>query len=105
MDDIQNDFYLEVGKLIRAERDVQGLTQEDLATRASLTRNMIANIETGRQQILLFTFISIANGLRISPNELLPKSNIDKTIVKERLSKSKEAKNFYTDFFDDSKKG
>jgi transcriptional regulator with XRE-family HTH domain len=103
MDDTQDDFYLEVGKLIREERDTQGLTQEDLATKTSLTRNMIANIETGRQQVSLYTFISIAKGLNLKFEDLLPKNKIDKDNVKQKLSSSAASKKIFKNFFDESK--
>lgn len=101
-------FYTEVGKLIREERIKQELTQGDLAEKDdTITRTMIANIETGRQQILLHTFITIADALEVSFEKLLPKNkigkNIDKNIVKKEFSKSKEAQSIFTDFFDDSK--
>ncbi len=104
-------FYTEVGKLVRAERIKQDLTQEDLAKKDdSLTRTMIANIETGRQQILLHTFITIAEVLEVSFEKLLPKNKIDNSknkidnnIVKKEFSNSKEAQSVFTNFFDDSK--
>ena len=109
-DNQQDGFYSEVAKAIRDERNSQGLSQKQLADKANdwadktiLTRNMIANIETGRQQIPLFIYIGIVNALNVGFEYLLPTKKNYKDIVKKEIGKSKEAQTFFKDFFDDSK--
>ena len=65
-------FYLEVGRRVRARRVVAGLTQFELAERAGLRRSSIANLETGRQRILLHFIAAIADSLDVNTAELLP---------------------------------
>ena len=71
MDD-QNAFYAEVGSLIRRAREARGLTQQALASLASLTRVSVTNIEMGRQKIMLHTLVDFAAALKVAPGELLP---------------------------------
>ncbi len=66
-------FYNELGRRIKEEREEKCLTQETLATRVSLTRTTITNIEKGRQQLLVHTLVEIAKALNVSPESLLPK--------------------------------
>ena len=65
-------FYLEVGRRIRAARKEIGLTQESLASLASLTRTSITNIEKGRQKLLLHTLADVAAALKVDPACLIP---------------------------------
>src|SRR5690348_12738906 len=66
-------FYRHVGARIAAVRDGERkLTQEALASLVSLSRTSIANIERGRQQLLLHHFFEISKALRVDPTELLP---------------------------------
>lgn len=68
-------FYAELGRRIREERDRMGLTQETLASRVSLTRTSVTNIEKGRQKLLVHTLMDIAAALEVSPGSLLPRSS------------------------------
>jgi transcriptional regulator with XRE-family HTH domain len=71
--------YESIGRRIRELRDAAGLTQEQLAQAAHLTRGSIANIETGRQAILTGSLIDIAEGLGVSPAALLPDGKVTLT--------------------------
>lgn len=64
-------FYAAVGRQIAKIRAGR-LTQEALATKASLTRTSIINIEKGRQQILLHTLVDISRALQVSVSDLIP---------------------------------
>lgn len=65
-------FYEEVGRRIRNARKDRKRTQEELASRVSLTRTSITNIEKGRQKFLLHTLADIAHALDVEPASLLP---------------------------------
>jgi transcriptional regulator with XRE-family HTH domain len=73
------EFYEEVGRRIRDARKEKKLTQDALASRVSLTRTSITNIEKGRQKFLLHKFFDIANVLQIEPNVLLPDNSEEAT--------------------------
>lgn len=52
-------FYIKMGKGVAKRRKAAGMTQEDLAKRLYMSRPSIANIEVGRQKILLHVFVRI----------------------------------------------
>jgi transcriptional regulator with XRE-family HTH domain len=73
------DFYIAAGRSIAQARNRLGMTQEVLASKISLTRTSVINIEKGRQQLLLHMLVAISNALEIDPSELIPKSNATET--------------------------
>jgi transcriptional regulator with XRE-family HTH domain len=68
----QRQFYSEVGSRIRRARKACSLTQEALASRVSLTRTSITNIEQGRQKFPLHMLAELADALNVPPASLLP---------------------------------
>jgi transcriptional regulator with XRE-family HTH domain len=65
-------YYKELGQRIRQARLDAGVTQEQVANAASLTRASVANIEAGRQQVLVHTLIALARAVNVTVPELLP---------------------------------
>jgi transcriptional regulator with XRE-family HTH domain len=65
-------IYKAFGAQVRKRREVLGLTQLQLSTRIGLTRGSVANIEAGRQSVLLHQFLAIAAALQQTPEQLLP---------------------------------
>lgn len=65
-------FYAEVGMRIRQSREERTWSQEKLAQVVGLTRSSIANIECGRQRLLVHTLCSIAAALDCDLLSLLP---------------------------------
>ena len=63
--------YKAVGLKIRRVREALGMTQEELAKRVGLVRTSIANIEAGRQRLLLHEIEGFAAGLGTTPKHLL----------------------------------
>ncbi|HET7883323.1 MAG TPA: helix-turn-helix transcriptional regulator, partial [Acetobacteraceae bacterium] len=57
---------------VRTRREQLRLTQADLSTKVGLSRASIANIEGGRQAILLHQFLALAEALTIPPMDLIP---------------------------------
>ncbi|HUN42789.1 MAG TPA: helix-turn-helix transcriptional regulator [Acetobacteraceae bacterium] len=64
--------YEAFGAEVRKERDKLGWTQLELSRRIGLTRGSVANIEAGRQSVLLHQFLAIASALKLEPSHLLP---------------------------------
>jgi transcriptional regulator with XRE-family HTH domain len=60
-----------VGQAVRRWRRRRGLTQEQLAARAGLSRPFVARVETGRQLPALPTLAKIARALRVKVTRLL----------------------------------
>lgn len=57
------DIYKFFGQRVLAERTALGLSQDDLARRVDLSRASIANIEAGRQRVLLHQVLALAHAL------------------------------------------
>lgn len=63
--------YVSIGKRIRNLRMKKGLTQMELAEMIEKSTSTISYIETGVKSMSLDTFVSIANVLGVSADELL----------------------------------
>ena len=62
---------IELGKIVRAKRIQQNLTQCELSVRASVDRNYIGMLERGERNPSYLSLLKIASGLNISVSELL----------------------------------
>jgi transcriptional regulator with XRE-family HTH domain len=60
-----------IGLKVEHTRTALGWTQNELALKVGLTRTSIANIEAGRQRILLHDIETIARGFGCTPKNLL----------------------------------
>lgn len=68
-----NPVNLAFGKAVALRRDELGLTQADLAAQVGMSRASIANIEKGRQNILLYHVYDLAEALKMAKvGDLLP---------------------------------
>lgn len=62
--------YVLFGEAVREARHAAYMTQQGLADKLSMARASIANIEVGRQRVLLSDVFDFAKALRISPQKL-----------------------------------
>ena len=60
-----------VGERIRSIRTAQGRTQEELALKSGVTRNLLIDVEHGRRGLLYERLYDIAEALEIPIGELL----------------------------------
>lgn len=69
-------IYAAIGRNIRRARERSGLTQEMLASSIEppLTRAAMANMEAGRQRIMLHVLVDIASACKTTMGRMLPKS-------------------------------
>lgn len=65
------DYLKAVGSAIRELRTAQELSQEDLADRAKMSRNMLSLIERGEGNPSLRKLVELTNALEMTPAELL----------------------------------
>lgn len=65
-------FYQDLGKRIKEKRLKKGFSQNGVATAIGLSRTSLTNIEKGRQNLLLHTFLDIADALQVKAKDLLP---------------------------------
>ena len=66
------DIYKVVGRNIRRRREALKQTQAHVAVVAGISRASVANIEAGRQQVLVHHLYGIASALSCEPSEFLP---------------------------------
>jgi transcriptional regulator with XRE-family HTH domain len=67
-----NPIYTHIGAVIKARRKTLGLKQEHLARILGISRGSLANVETGRQSILVHQLYNFASALQLTPFDLLP---------------------------------
>lgn len=73
-------IYAAFGKAVSVRRKELGLTQAALAAQVGMSRASIANIESGRQNVLLHHVYSLAAALKFAKvSELLPTPPKDQT--------------------------
>jgi transcriptional regulator with XRE-family HTH domain len=65
-------IYKDIGAIIRARRKALKLTQDKLSKKLRISRGALANIETGRQNILVHQLYNYATELGLTVNDLLP---------------------------------
>lgn len=63
-------LYRIVGSAVRVHRKRTGLSQEQLAEKADVTRNYIGEIERGEKRVTLDTLAKVAKALKIRVAEL-----------------------------------
>jgi transcriptional regulator with XRE-family HTH domain len=67
-----SELYGRVGVLIKNGRRQRGLSQTELAATLGMSRASLANIETGRQGLLLHHLYRIATSLEVDVGTLMP---------------------------------
>lgn len=65
------DIYPQIGDAIRSRRKHLSLTQDKLATALQISRASLANIEAGRQKVLVHHLYDIADALHLDVKDLL----------------------------------
>jgi transcriptional regulator with XRE-family HTH domain len=77
---IPDPIYKYIGALIKARRKTLQLKQENLASMLGISRGALANIETGRQNVLVHQLYKYAAALQLTPFDLLPSSLTERSI-------------------------
>ena len=67
----QINLYVAIGNRIVDRRKELGLSQREVAERMGVTPPSLANVEAGRQRLLVNTLVDIAGILNLSPGELI----------------------------------
>jgi len=67
-------FYSELGRRVQTARNNLGMTQEELgrSLQPPMTRASIANIEAGKQRVMVHTLAQLADRLTLALSELVP---------------------------------
>jgi transcriptional regulator with XRE-family HTH domain len=69
---VTEQIYATLGRTVRTLREGLRVTQAELAAKVGLSRASIANIEGGRQAVLLHQFLALAKALAVQPMDLIP---------------------------------
>ncbi len=72
MDTTNRTLYKAIGGIIRRKRRASDLTQDALAGKLGMSRGALANIETGRQNVLVHQLYRLAAELEMNVHDLLP---------------------------------
>ncbi len=64
-----------VGNRIREFRIARGMTQEGLALKSGLSRNLLVDVELGKSGLLYERLFDLAAALEVSPSEFLVVTN------------------------------
>jgi transcriptional regulator with XRE-family HTH domain len=82
------EFYRGLGRAVADRRDKLGLTQEQVAAQLGLSRASLANLENGRQRIMVHQLFALANALKLnSILDLVPaKWAFDSPLPKIKIS-------------------
>jgi transcriptional regulator with XRE-family HTH domain len=67
------DLYHRLGRAVATRRTELGLTQEEVARKLGLSRASLANLENGRQRIMVHQLFALVNALKLkSVLDLVP---------------------------------
>jgi len=83
-------LYLEIGTRIKGRRKTLNLKQEALARQLGISRGSLANIETGRQKMLVHQLYHYAAELGLRPADLLPPPEPSGAQVRAQLPVTQE---------------
>jgi transcriptional regulator with XRE-family HTH domain len=79
-------FYLEVGRRIAAQRKRAGLTQEALAAAMGMSRPRLASIERGGQRLPIHVALMFTRVLKLNElNSLLPLSSVTDAMIDDKV--------------------
>ena len=79
---ILDPVYKQIGEIIKSRRKTLGHKQEYLASKLGMSRGALANIETGRQRILVHQLYKFADVLELKPFDLLPPPSVNHSSAK-----------------------
>lgn len=68
------------GELLASLRKQEGLTQQQLADKVGMSRSAIANIESGKQGVVLTAVFAFAEALSRPPHDLIPLVTLESKI-------------------------
>ncbi len=82
----RRELYQIVGRKVKLARKASKLTQEDLASRVTMTRTSVTNIEKGRQKFLLHTLFELAAAMKVPVAQLIPEPSEDQNHIEQQLT-------------------
>ena len=77
--------YRKLGSRVRQQRELNGLTQGQLAQKVGVSTSFIGHIERGEKKASMETVVSLCNAMAVSPSVLLQDSLSD-AVMQSQLS-------------------
>lgn len=86
--------YEEFIKAIKKQRIEKGISQQRLASALGLTRQQICNIENGRSDMKMTTYLGLCKILDVAPESLLssPQLDTERTLLIKQIENLPERK-------------
>ena len=88
--------YRELGKRVRQQRTMCGLTQEELAEKSGISCSFVGHIERGEKKFSIGTLVALCNAMKISPNYLLQDS-LDQKVLNDSVDVGEKNKALFDD--------
>jgi len=85
-----------VGARLRAERELQGLSQVAIAERLGVTYQQIQKYETGRNRITASRLIAFAEVLDVAPSRILGESARESDVPPEVFARAQQLAHLFT---------
>ena len=82
--------YKGLGRRVRQQRDLKGMTQDQLAERVGVSCSFIGHIERGEKKASLDTLVALSNALVIPPTVLLQDSLTNDVLESQMLVNENE---------------
>jgi transcriptional regulator with XRE-family HTH domain len=79
-------IYAVFGRHLKELREKRKMAQEELATLSGLTRSSIANVENGKQRVLLHQVVQFAEALNVKFDDLIPTLRTAEPATEEKKS-------------------
>ena len=88
--------YRTLGKRVRQQRMMCGLTQEELAEKSGISCSFVGHIERGEKKFSIGTLVALCNAMKISPNYLLQDS-VDVDVLNSSVDVGRQNKALFDD--------
>jgi transcriptional regulator with XRE-family HTH domain len=88
--------YRTLGKRVRQQRMMCGLTQEELAEKSGISCSFVGHIERGEKKFSIGTLVALCNAMKISPNYLLQDS-LDQQVLNDSVDVGQKNKALFDD--------
>lgn len=88
--------YRKLGVRVRQQREMNDLTQGELASKVNVSTSFIGHIERGEKKASVETVVALCNALEVSPMVLLQDSLSD-AVIESQLNFNEESQDLMKD--------
>ena len=88
--------YKELGRRVRQQRVICGMTQEELAEKSGISCSFVGHIERGEKKFSIGTLVALCNAMKVSPNYLLQDS-VDVDVLNNSVDVGQQNKALFDD--------